>query len=159
MQCLGGYVVKDDGELTLLNTFGITNLKVSEETVLCVSITPKHDVSTHLVYNSPWLMKGDLMESMQCCQLLLLFKSCIWLSSRKGYRLGFIHYTILPHFFSICMHWSILEEDLLPLVEVLTCLRRLNLIACAGSDFCLKRGFAMLQQLQLSGAKSSVPML
>ncbi|KAL6219222.1 hypothetical protein ACLB2K_012428 [Fragaria x ananassa] len=49
MQCLGGYVMKDDGELTLLTTFGITNLKGSEETVLCVSITPKCDASSHLV--------------------------------------------------------------------------------------------------------------
>ncbi|KAK9922847.1 hypothetical protein M0R45_031290 [Rubus argutus] len=132
------------GNMNQLTRIGITNVKKSDEMHLCDSIQ-KLQLLQHLE-----LMACDEEEilgtnalsspSPQLRGVLLvgkLEKVPFWFHSLRNLT-------------SLGLHWSRLEEDLLPYIADLPCLGRLILVnSYVGKELCFGRGFVKLTKLML----------
>lgn len=141
---LEGNAMKHVGKMSQLTTLGITNLKGSDQTDLCVS------VQNLTLLRVLYIVASDEGESLP---VNAMFSAPPAL--QKLYLTGKLE-TVPPWFRSLhnltflYLHWSRLEEDLLPVVEALPSLGRLGLInAYAGNELCFSRGFKRLTHLQL----------
>ncbi|KAM2486921.1 hypothetical protein EV2_039843 [Malus domestica] len=86
----------------------------------------------------------DLCDSLQKLELL---HSLFLMASDEE---GFLQVNALHNLTRMCLHWSRLEEDLLPHIQALPNLERLTLSnAYVGENLCFSRGFIKLKHLLL----------
>ncbi|XP_062015414.1 disease resistance protein RPM1-like isoform X1 [Rosa rugosa] len=132
------------GNMTQLKTIGISNVKEREEIDLWVSIKKL------TLLQSLGLMASNEEE------ILPVIAECPALPHlRKLILVGRLQ-NVIPWFSSLhglttlVLHWSRLEEDLLPQIEALLNLTRLYLCnAYVGEELCFRRGFVKLMRLEL----------
>ncbi|KAL6198553.1 hypothetical protein ACLB2K_028342 [Fragaria x ananassa] len=150
LQCLitiesDGDTVRLIGNLTQLTTIGISNLKETDEIDLWVSI------------KKLTLLQALALQASNEEEFLPVKAECPPLPYlQKLYLTGRLQ-KVVPWFSSLHsltylqLHWSRLEDDVLPHIEELPNLTKLNLSnAYVGEELCFRRGFVKLVTLQLS---------
>ncbi|PRQ33010.1 putative P-loop containing nucleoside triphosphate hydrolase, leucine-rich repeat domain, L [Rosa chinensis] len=132
------------GNMTQLRSISISNLKERDEIDLWVS------VQKLTLLQSMGLMASNEEE------ILPVKAECPPLPHLRKLALAGRLQNVIPWFSSLhslttlILHWSRLEEDLLPQIEALLNLTRLNLCnAYVGEELCFRRGFAKLMSLEL----------
>ncbi|XP_030949433.1 disease resistance protein RPM1-like [Quercus lobata] len=149
LQSVCSIVANDDlirkiQSLTQLITFGISNVKAANEADLCISIqnmTRLRNMSIMVTNEEETLRMDALSSPPPILQKLYLTakleKVPEWFCSLK----------ILT---DLQLHWSRLEEDVLPHIAALPHLGRLSLInAYVGKQLCFSTGFAKLTSLEI----------
>ncbi|KAL6197048.1 hypothetical protein ACLB2K_032661 [Fragaria x ananassa] len=134
LQCLitiesDGHTIRLIGNLTQLTTMGISNLKETDEIDLWASNEEEYLPVKAECPPLPHLQKLYLTGRLQ--------KVVPWFSSLHS--LTFLQ-----------LHWSRLEDDVLPHIEELPHLTKLQLMnAYVGEELCFRRGFVKLVKLLL----------
>ncbi|CAL2275874.1 unnamed protein product [Prunus armeniaca] len=139
-----GNIIRLIGNMTQLTKIGITNVKERDAMDLCDSIQ-KLKLLQYLaigVSGEEEFLDINELSSPPPHLRRLFFASKLqkvppWFSS-------------LQNLTYLYLHWTRLEEDLLPHIEALPCLGRLVLVnAYVGNELCFNRGFPKLTILEL----------
>ncbi|XP_062012479.1 disease resistance protein RPM1-like [Rosa rugosa] len=132
------------GNMTQLKSIGISNLKEQDGIDLWVSIEKLNMLQSMVLI--PSNEEEILPVKAQCPPLPHL---------RKLVLVGRLQ-NVIPWFSSLhsltalILHWSRLEEDLLPQIEALPNLTRIQLCSTyVGEELCFRRGFVKLEVLEL----------
>ena len=149
LQTLGTIEANDDlirqiRSMTQLTTFGISKLKVANETDLCISIQNMTCLRSLgiMVTNEEETLRMDALSSPPPNLRKLILTGKLeqvpqWFRS-------------LQNLTNLQLHWSRLEEDLLPYIAALPHLGLLLLInAYVGQQLCFSTGFLKLTRLEI----------
>ncbi|XP_008244573.1 PREDICTED: disease resistance protein RPM1-like [Prunus mume] len=141
---LEGNIVRLVGNMTQLRRIGITNVKERDEMDLCASIQKMKQL--HYLF----LMTSDVEEVLQTnkiCSPPPHLRMVILVGKLENVPRWFFSLQNLTYLY---LHWSRIEEDLLPYIEALPNLGNLSLLnAYAGRELCFSRGFVKLTRLHL----------
>ncbi|KAM1025739.1 hypothetical protein EV2_039859 [Malus domestica] len=139
-----GKIIKVIRNMTQLTSLGITNVKASDEMDLCDSLQ-KLELLHYL-----FLMASDVEEFLRVNALRSPPPDL-----QKVYLAGKLEkvplwFGSLYNLTRMQLYWSRLEEDLLPHIQALPNLERLELVnAYVGEKLCFSRGFIKLKRLDL----------
>ncbi|XP_050152660.1 disease resistance protein RPM1-like isoform X3 [Malus sylvestris] len=139
-----GKIIKVIRNMTQLTSLGITNVKASDEMDLCDSLQ-KLELLHYL-----FLMASDEEEFLRVNALRSPPPDL-----QKVYLAGKLEkvplwFGSLHNLTRMQLYWSRLEEDLLPHIQALPNLERLELVnAYVGEKLCFSRGFIKLKRLDL----------
>ncbi|KAM1128904.1 hypothetical protein ACFX13_039500 [Malus domestica] len=139
-----GKIIKVIRNMTQLTSLGITNVKASDEMDLCDSLQ-KLELLHYL-----FLMASDEEEFLRVNALRSPPPDL-----QKVYLAGKLEkvplwFGSLYNLTRMQLYWSRLEEDLLPHIQALPNLERLELVnAYVGEKLCFSRGFIKLKRLDL----------
>ncbi|KAM5587302.1 disease resistance protein RPM1-like [Rosa sericea] len=149
LQCLSmieseGNTIRLIGNMTQLRSIGISNVKERDEIDLWVSIKKMTLLQTLVLMASnaeeilPVKAQFSSLPHLKRLELFGRLQNVIpWFSSLHS--LTYLY-----------LHWSRLEDDVLPQIEALPNLTRLYLCnAYVGEELCFRRGFVKLERLQL----------
>nr|XP_028960053.1 disease resistance protein RPM1-like [Malus domestica] len=137
-------IIKGIRNMTQLTSLGITNVKACDEMDLCDSLQKLellHSLFLMASDEEGFLQVNALHSPPPDLQKVILAgkleKVPLWFGS-------------LHNLTRMCLHWSRLEEDLLPHIQALPNLERLTLSnAYVGENLCFSRGFIKLKHLLL----------
>ena len=139
-----GKIIKGIRIMTQLTRIGITNVKASDEMDLCDSLQKLellHDLYLMASDEDEFLRVNALRSPPPDLQKVNLTGKLemvpLWLGS-------------LHNVTRLYLNWSRLEEDVLPHIQALQNLERLDLVnAYVGENLCFSRGFIKLKHLEL----------
>ncbi|VVA40860.1 PREDICTED: disease resistance [Prunus dulcis] len=141
---LQGNIVRLVGNMTQLRRIGIMNVKERDEMDLCASIQKMKQL--HYLF----LMTSDEEEVLQTntlCSPPSHLRTVILVGKLAIVPRWFVSLQSLTQLY---LHWSRIEEDLLPYIEAVPNLGSLVLSnAYAGRELCFSRGFVKLKNLSL----------
>ncbi|PRQ50622.1 putative P-loop containing nucleoside triphosphate hydrolase, leucine-rich repeat domain, L [Rosa chinensis] len=139
-----GDTIRQVGCMTQLIRIGITNVKESDEMHLCDSIQKL------LLLHYLFLMSSDeeeILRTNALCSPPPLLRVVILVGRLENVPLWFHSLWSLAHLY---LHWSKLEENLVPHIEALPNLGYLTLVnAYVGKQLYFRRGFVKLKKLEL----------
>ncbi|XP_021833298.1 disease resistance protein RPM1-like [Prunus avium] len=142
---LEGNIVRLVGNMTQLRRIGITNVKERDEMDLCASIQKMKLLHQLVLKTSD---EEEVLRTNTLCSPPPHLRRVILVGKLEIVPRWFVSLQSLTQ---LNLHWSRIEEDLLPYIEALPNLGNLSLVnAYAGKELCFSRGFAKLTRLRLS---------
>ncbi|XP_008244610.1 PREDICTED: disease resistance protein RPM1-like [Prunus mume] len=142
---LEGNIVRLVGNMTQLRRIGITNVKERDEMDLCASIQKMKLLHQLVLKTSD---EEVVLQTNALCSPPPHLRRVILAGKLEIVPRWFVSLKSLTQLY---LHWSRIEEDLLPYIEALPNLGNLSLInAYAGKELCFSGGFAKLTRLRLS---------
>ncbi|KAI5311713.1 PREDICTED: disease resistance [Prunus dulcis] len=141
---LEGNIVRLVGNMTQLRRIGITNVKERDEMDLCASIQKMKQLHYLFLMTSD---EEEVLQTNKLCSPPPHLRMVILVCKLENVPRWFFSLQNLTYLY---LHWSRIEEDLLPYIEALPNLGNLSLLnAYAGRELCFSRGFVKLTRLHL----------
>ncbi|CAL2275835.1 unnamed protein product [Prunus armeniaca] len=142
---LEGNIVRLVGNMTQLRTIGIMNVKERDEMDLCASIQKMKQLHYFFLVSSD---EEEVLQTNALCSPPPHLQTVGLIGKLEKVPRWFFSLQSLTKLY---LHWSRIEEDLLPYIEALPNLGYLMLNnAYAGRELCFSRGFAKLTKMYLA---------